>query len=442
MAYLALAGTLCIMLLGGEQMVGLQADDSWYMWKAWHLARDHAIDDPLFYGHGVTLFGRIWVEMLAAAYTVFGWRLSVGHFLSALCVAGSAAIWYRLAREMGLSASRCAALTALLVTLLPFTRIGLTARPEAFVWFLTSAAILLFDRRWYFVAGVCAGLAIETHQMGIVSLAYIVAWASRFRWGGLPGKKILVTHVSLMSLAGGLAVGVAVWLNFHVAFVSSPMGTAAVANLGQSVTWHTPLVAYFLDNSMLRRLWVGALCLVAIAVYLRARGWRTEPLPLLIAGCIFTTYLLVPNASQYYFTYLFTSVALIFVVAPGSSTRLAVCLATLVVISWVGYLSAIYLGRNYSQEDMERQVAAKLPDRNLAVVVDPALWPLVRDRERVAGVDDLAKFLDQGSPFYLVVPPSWGGEIPASAAVVQAARIDLAPRAQALIYRFPGQARP
>src|SRR5207342_1982027 len=110
------------------------------LWKAWHLRVDGGLEDTLFGGYGVKLFGRIWVELLATAYQLTGWDSVGGRILSSLSIAGAAAIWYRLGGRIGLTKEQRLTLALLLVVLLPYVKAGLIARPEAIVWFLTSLA--------------------------------------------------------------------------------------------------------------------------------------------------------------------------------------------------------------------------------------------------------------------------------------------------------------
>src|SRR5207247_2449337 len=89
--------------------------------------------------------------------------------------------WYftlrRLHYSRRLSATFC--VTGLLLD--PFFSAALSARAEAFVFFVSSAALLLFARNRYFEAMALAWVGLETHPTGAVAFFLMAAvfWSER-----------------------------------------------------------------------------------------------------------------------------------------------------------------------------------------------------------------------------------------------------------------------
>lgn len=434
--------TLLMMVLAGGQMQGPDVDDGWFFWKAWNLRELGGLDDQRFRGFGVTLFGRIWIETLASAYQLTGWRLIAGRVLSTLCITGAAAIWYQLGKRLGLNRSQRIILALLLILLLPYTKAGIVARPEAFVWLLTSFAVLMLDRRRFFAAGLVAGLAIESHQMGIVSLAYLAAWSWRARTPNPAMPALDLNWKATASIAGGLSVGGAIYLALHLGPLLSASSANIAIALERQLNWHTALIEYFLNHSVLHRLWVGALIVAATSVYVAQRGWCREPFPAMIFVCVLVSYLIEPHGNPFYLIYIFLPVAFVFASLPNAIHRTLIA-AAIIAVSWAGYLGNIVANRHYSAHVLSEHLDATLSHSNEPILVEPRYFPMLFRRSNLAGIGDLPEYVQGGRPFYVVAPSILRAQtrssLPAGSTETE---INLGPNATAFVFHVPVRTPP
>ena len=404
LAFLAVAGTTAAALLYGNQITGVVTDDSWYMWKAWHLHADGRIDDPLFGGFGVELFGRIWVTLLLIAYRIGGWQLVDGHALSTLCMLGAAAIWYALGKQIGLTRPQRAVLAALLVVLIPFTHAGLSSRPEAFVWFLTSLAVLCFDRRLPIAAGILVGVAFETHPTGLVGIAYLIAWAWRTTWPRLPFRTALTTPKQLALLGAGLVVGLLIWTALHTSFLLAPGSNPQ--KIVHEVNW-TPFVYNYVrwaPISVIDRLLVAFVSGATALVYFWRKGWVRYPFESALFLTVGLFLLLFPHIIPFYSLYIFPVVVLVLVRQPTSNTILAVSFIAIVLLSWTDDAIAILGRRSYTPDETQRQITAALDGDGRRVLVFEAYWFALRTRQNLGGFQEFPAILADNKPFDLVAP--------------------------------------
>jgi hypothetical protein len=406
LAILAIAGTTATAMIFGYQMTGVVTDDSWFMWKAWHLHADGGLDDPLFGGFGLELFGRIWVTLLLFFYQAGGWQLAAGHALSMLCMLGASAIWYVLGAQIGLTKPQRAVLAALLVIFIPFIHAALSSRPEAFVWFLTSLAVLCFDRKRPILAGILVGVAFETHPTGLVAIAYLFAWAWRTTWPRLPFRSPLATPRLLAQLALGLVIGVLVWGALHTDFLLAP-GSNPQKIAGQ-VNW-TPFVYNYVrwaPISIVERLLVAFVSGATALVYFWRRGWQRYPFESALFISVALFLLLFPHIIPFYCLYIFPCVVLVLVRQPTSNTFLAISFTVAVLLSWTDNAAAILSRRSYTPAETQRQITAALDNDGRRVLVFEAYWFAVRTRKNLGGFREFPAILDDHKPFNLIAP-SW-----------------------------------
>jgi hypothetical protein len=408
-ALIGLAGTIAILIGFGDKIAGLSGDDAWFMWKAWHLRIDGGVNDPLYGGFGLTLFGRLWVTLLGWGYTLAGWHLWVGHTLSTICILLSATIWFHLTRKLGFRVAQSAVLAVLFIVLDPFIRSGLSARPEAVVWLLTSCAVLFISERHYIVAGFIAGLAIESHQMGIVSLAYCAAWQSRVHWEN-PGAGFKSSYLQPgIRVCMGLFGAAILYFALHFSAIESVGGLSATAShLEQHVNWGNTFFSY-IQQGGLRTAWTVLIAALALAAYLSTKAWRNEPLPFFIAAFVSLTFFLEPHAAAVYFIYFFACVPLALVSVFSGTRSLMALLISLTAVSWTGYTTLAFEARGFSETNFEHFLMSKLGEPGTPVIADVAFWPLLHDHVNLQPLNLERTLLAEGKPFDLVLES--GGNI-------------------------------
>jgi hypothetical protein len=393
-----LLAVILVAWLAGEQLVGLEMDDPWYMWFAWRLAHGH-LTDPLFGAAGPQLFGRVWIWLLSKAYAVGGWRLAAGHAVSLSCLIAAAAIWLRLGRRLGLRLEQAVLLAVTLVAYYPFLRAGLSARPEAFIWFLTSLAMLVLDARQPFLAGVLAGVAAETHPMGLVALVYLGAWIWRMR----PSWGIKRTLRSLLWLFAGLAIASLSYLAVHGAYLLALLSGEVTSGFAAMMSFRTPVLAYLDSGDVLRRASAALLIVASLSVYVATGSWRREKLPLYLLVAIGVLFVIVPRANELYFVY-FAPILLLALIVSLSSPLAQLAAFLTITLPCLGiYAVFAFANRGYSEMAMEQALGHELAGTGEPVLTTSIFWPALRCQASMASIQDFPEMIRGGGSFYVLL---------------------------------------
>lgn len=430
-----MAVTGFLVMTFAPQLTGLDIDDAWYMWFTWRFVKESSLSDPMFFSNGTQLFGVSWVAVLGSAYALGNWSLDAGHFVSTACIIGVASIWYRLGLRLGWSKHECAAVAALLVVMLPFVRAGLSARPEAFILLLASAAVLALETGHGLVAGLLVGLAIETHPLGIISLGYVLGWSWRQRAWPLPAgqRDRVITRKVILWLGIGLALGAAYYLVLHAGFIHRTLAEQT-KRMQTMASWNTAVVAYFQAGDLRRRLWDGLLLLCAVGAYFGTTTWRREPFVMMGGVCVLAVLFALPRANPFYYVYFAPFVAFALALSVhGRVARLAT-VAVVAIIGWVGYAAVAIASSSYSPESLNRALQARLHGSGAPVVVSAMLWPALRCEANVVSISETGSLLAQNRPFYVVTDFNWDFRrtLPPDTMIE---RVILSPRAQFMFYR-------
>jgi hypothetical protein len=425
--------TAVLLLSCGAQLAGLEMDDPWYMWFAWRLAHGH-LTDPLFGAAGTQMFGRVWVWLLSQAYAHHSWHLGAGHLLSAACIYAAALIWVQLGRRLGLSWGQVLVLAVLLIVYHPFLRAALSARPEAFIWLLASLALLCLDIRLGFLAGLLAGLAAETHPMGLVVVVYLAAWI----WRMLPVWGRPLTRKLALQIGAGLVIAFLGYLSLHGTYLLALWQGDVELGFAALTSFRTPIVAYLAGGNLLRR--AAALLLIAGSslVYLSTGAWRKEKLPLYLLFAMGLLFVAVPRANELYFVYV-APVFLLALVCSLTGFRVHAATVLLATLPCLGvYIWLAYNNRAYSESAIERVLQSELGGADESVLTTSAFWPALRCQANIVSVQDYPREIQSGDAFFVLLQSgqNLALDFPRDTEV---RHIRLGPRADFLIYHVHPQ---
>ena len=157
-----------------------------YLDNAWTLSWAHGwwtdgeVYDQVF-GYikgdgGTSLFSRSFVFVYGGLAQVFGWSRGVGIIISSLFTIGTAALWYRIVRNLGYRRQAAVSFALILLLLEIFYANGHKIRVDAMGLFLDSLALLLFIRHRYLFAGLVLGIAFESHPFAMAAGFWMLAY--------------------------------------------------------------------------------------------------------------------------------------------------------------------------------------------------------------------------------------------------------------------------
>ncbi|NOY28157.1 MAG: hypothetical protein GXP62_20010 [Oligoflexia bacterium] len=344
-------------------------DDAWYLSIARSYLHAGQPDDPVFGGNtgGVQLFGMTFAYLWGAVLDRVGWTKSAAHLLSTVTMLVGAGLWWRVARQVIGAGRPALAFLLLLLSNEAFFAAANQARPDTLTFLFVAGTVAAVSSERFFLAGLLAVLAFESHPVGIVAAVMGGALlAGRAVEGQLrPG---LWKRRAALGLAG-LAVGGIVYVALHWRYFG-----AYGAVVGDNLAPGNFLWVYYFEMTFRRHLPELAVLLVAVGLATRARSWRHTPVvSAILAGSVLAS-LAFPRANFHYAVLVMPGL-LLFVVAQAARLR------------WLGGLLLFHLGLlapqylylwvNNRGFDMDRYTATlqqAVPDDGLPVLGRPNAW--------------------------------------------------------------------
>ena len=191
-------------------------DDTWTTSWVYYFIHDGQMRDMIFMEQvpeywGVRFFSHVFCLVYGSVLKLFGFTRANVHSISNFFMLCGFFLWYKIGYRLWKNRK-----TAIcLVLMLAFSTLCLSAankgRSDAFIFFLQSAALMLFIGKFYFSSVLVLCLAVETHPIGILGGCYLAAYAVIYDKDLL----LLKNRNGLIRLiAGGLA-GIGIYLLLH-----------------------------------------------------------------------------------------------------------------------------------------------------------------------------------------------------------------------------------
>ena len=323
---------------------------------------------------GLEFFGKIQALIYGPALGLLDWNRNAAHVISAMFVAFSMPMWWRIAAHVAPRTNLPALFVACLIVAEPVVTASNEARPDALAFFLVTSSIYATVRAQYVAAGLLSVLAFEVHPMGAISVVYgLAAYFAQIN-RSLDSKQHLK---SLVQLAGGWLIGASVYLLLHqdsIAGVAPLLSESNGGSIGKS------LLMYTFDSFAFRHVPEALLFAVALIVFIGSGMWRRERgvTLLLIAAAIS---LVVFRRGNHHYMLYYTPIALLvgYVVVvhyrkqlPAALLLFALMLSQYGVTAWRN--SGFDL--DYYVREMRRQV----PTGSAPVVAEYNAWFAFYDR--------------------------------------------------------------
>jgi len=281
---------------------------------------------------GVAYFGKLYSYLYGSILNIFGWTKLNAHIISNLLSFGALFLWFKSLKSLGFEHKVIVIVILLMLVFEPYVSMANKTRSDALAYFLCSFSFLLFIKKRYFIAGVIAMLAVETHPLGISSFFYCLSY---FIWKFNEITKIKKDFLNSIAIFfAGVFVGLLIYLSMHYSNIMKigndiAYFSGATAKGGSS----NYLIAYFFHSKLLRHIPEAFLLLISLILYVKLKLYKKRTFPIIfLALCIAQSFILLRGNSNYavfFFPSFIIFVVSIFVLAQRESLLLLLCFCLL-----------------------------------------------------------------------------------------------------------------
>jgi hypothetical protein len=326
---------------------------------------------------GVQLFGITHAVAYGKILNMIGWTRFNAHLISIFFVLLSAPVWFAVLRRTALGSAGAAAFSLAYLFVEPVFAAANQARPDAMILFFAALALYSAVKEMWFAAGLICAVSIELHPVGAITICYPAAlmissavlgdkqWSSIFRQSGF-------------LFLGGLT-GLLYYLALHYRALPLLVSGLQAAG-GSSQHFDNALVQYFFHTKYMRHLPELAVMLMASAVYIIRKRWKSDP----FAGILFMLTVLFifiirrPNFMYAVFVYP-AFLLLVMSALKGIIKPYYICIALLLYLV-PQYMFVWIKNRNVDMPGYLAKLEAAVPQDSVPVVGPPCSWYVFRDR--------------------------------------------------------------
>lgn len=248
---------------------------------------------------GVAYFGKLYAYLYGSILNIFGWTKFNAHMISTLLALGSLYIWFRSLNLIKAESKVVVTVVLLMLAFEPYISMAGKTRSDALAYFLCSFSFLLFIRKNYFLSGLIAMLAVETHPLGLSSFFYCLSY---FIWKFheiTENKKKVILNIGSFSL--GVLIGGIVYFSLHYQNIINIWNDinhfSGATSAGGSSNY---LISYFFQAKGMRHLPEFFLLLVACFIYLKNKVYENRDFStILLVVCIIQSLFLLRGNSNY-----------------------------------------------------------------------------------------------------------------------------------------------
>jgi hypothetical protein len=359
-------------------------DDAWFL----SVARSHVVDGieaDVAFGStpgagglgGVELFGKTFSLLYGHILNVVGWTKGNAHLISIACILLSALCWYGILLTLGFGRRLAVFFGLSLLLVEPFFGAANQARTDALSFLVVSAALLLFLRGQYGLAGFLAMVALEIHPVGVAVFFFMAAVLAARRVSGeapLPAWRRAAPW-----FAAGLAAGGAYYYALHAPFLGLLPGALARGNLGGSESSNI-LFEYFFKTKYLRHLpeLVAVLGCAVFYAWKRPRGENPFVAVFLLAAIAFVFTVRRPNFM--YAIYVYPAILLLILRVFERQGRLSLAVGLLLLYLLPQYGLVYARNRRWDFDGYLAGIRALAPADKTPVLGAPNAWFAFVDR--------------------------------------------------------------
>lgn len=282
---------------------------------------------------GVAYFGKLYSYLYGSILSVFGWTKLNAHLISSALSLSALFLWIKSLKSLGFEHKVIVITILLMLVFEPYVSMGSKTRSDALAYFFCMLSFFLFIRERYFLSGIIAMFALETHPLGLTSFVYCLSYFI-WRYEDLTNNKKRLCN-SIMMVAVGILVGLAIYLSLHYENIMKIGNDIAHFSGGTSKSGSSNyLIAYFFESKGYRHIPEALLLLISLSLYFKIKLFRKNRFPLIfLILCAAQSLILLRGNSNYavfFFPSLILFITYTFVEAKRASLLLIFCFCLLI----------------------------------------------------------------------------------------------------------------
>lgn len=359
-------------------------DDPWtlsfiYSWLTNGATGDFTFGNAISNGDGgqsgLQFFGKVQALIYGPILSLLDWNRNAAHTISALFVAASMPMWWRIVGAIEPRASVRALFVACLIVSEPIVTASNEARPDALTFFLMTSSLLAVTLRHYFAAGAISVLAFEVHPMGAISVLYGSAIYLHEK------NRALVSREHLRNLfhsAGGLVAGSLIYVVLHqdsIAELPALLFSSNGSSFGKSLTMYT------FNSFAFRHLPEAILFAGSLLVFIRSGLWRRERGLTLLLGAAFVSLAVLRRGNHHYMLYYAPIVLLVGVVVVVHYRKQLPAAALFFVLMLGQYGVTAWRNSGFDINQYVRVMRQMVPAGSTPIVAEYNAWFSFYDRQ-------------------------------------------------------------
>ena len=381
-------------------------DDAWFLAFAYNYFKFGETLDITFNAgttEGLLFFRKTGAFFYGHILNRIGWDYGKAQFLSSLLMAGSGWFWFLALGRLNFKPKERTAFL-LLFFYMEFSFAAATSlRYEPLILFFQSAAILLLLQKKYFLVGLISSIAVETHPIGVLNLAYligIIASSYAHIHSSDFTHRLKVNQREIIYFFLGCIVGVAYYFYLHPLSLTS-LYQFLYLNSIQGVGEHYDtklgiLGLYFFSTKYLRHIPELIIIIIALYLFISNQIYKNRLFVL-----IWVLLLIALSFLRPVFTYsaiIFPAFIVLIVSSLQAIRKLNLLLLIFVCLMIPQYSAVYYLNHEWDRNAYFTGVKSFVPDDGLPVIGSAMSWFALKERKN---------FKSGVYPFYRLKQPEW-----------------------------------
>ena len=381
-------------------------DDAWFLAFAFNYFKFGEILDTTFNGgttEGLLFFRKTGALFYGYILNKIGWDYGKAQFISALLMFGSGWFWFLALQRLNFNINERIAFLALFF-LMEFSFATATSlRYESLILFFQSASLLLLLQKRYFLVGLISLIAVETHPIAVLNLAYLTGIIiSHHFQNNKPGSMFRVksNKKEIIYLSLGCIVGLAYYFYLHPISYTSLykfLYLNSVQGVGEYYDTKLGILGlYFFTTKYFRH--IPELIIFLVALYLFISNQLHKEKLFVLAWILMLIFLSFLRPIFTYAAIILPAFIVLMVSSFQAIRKLNLLLLIFVCLMVPQYMAVYYLNHNWNRSLYLSEIKSFVPNDGLPVIGSAMSWFALKDRKN---------FTSGIYPFHSLKQPKW-----------------------------------
>jgi hypothetical protein len=381
-------------------------DDAWFLAFSYNYFKFGEILDRTFNAgttEGLLFFRKTGAFFYGYILSKIGWDYGKAQFLSALLMVGSGWLWFLALKKLDFKPNERNSFI-LLFFYMEFSFAASTSlRYEPLILFFQSAALLLFLQKRYFLTGLVSLIAMETHPIALLNLAYpigIIATSYPLVHGSGFIHKLKSKQHEIFYFLLGCIVGLAYYFYLHPLSLTNLyqfLYLNSIQGVGEYYDTKLGILGlYFFSTKYFRHIPELIILIIALYLFLHNRIDKNRPFIL-----IWVSLLIILSFLRPIFTYaaiIFPAFIVLMISSFQAIRKLNLLLIIFICLMVPQYFAVYYLNHDWNRNTYFTEIKSIAPKEDLPVVGSAMSWFALKENQN---------FKSGVYPFSNLKKPAW-----------------------------------